>query len=195
MYKREHKTHMHHNTGFTIIELLVTISISAILLGIAMPGMQTFVLNNRSSVQTESMVSSLRLARSEAIKRDAWVLMCKKNTASTNCVTSGDWTQGWMVFVDNNRNASVDAGTDEILRVRASLEDTSQSFSGTTDVANYIAFDPAGMSRLISGASQSGALVLCDSRGFGASTRAIIHSANGEAYAINASDDASITNC
>lgn len=184
-----------HNTGFTIIELLVTISIGAILLGIAMPGMQTFVLNNRSSVHTESMVSSLRLARSEAIKRNAWVVMCKKNAGSTNCVTSGDWTQGWIVFVDNNRNASVNAGTDEILRVRASLEDTSQSFSGTTDVANYIAFDSAGMSRLISGASQSGSLVLCDSRGFEASTRAIIHSANGETYAIKASDDAAITNC
>lgn len=180
--------------GFTIIELLITLSISTILLGIALPSMQTFILDNRSSVQISSMLSTLRFTRSEAIKRDAWVVMCKKNVSSTNCVTSGNWSQGWIVFIDVNRNASVDAG-DEILRVRASQEDANQSFTGTTNVADYIAYDSTGMTRMINGASQSGKLVLCDKRGLESSTPVIILNASGAANAIKAGEDASITSC
>lgn len=185
---------MNHHTGFSVTELLVTVSISAILLSIAVPGIQTFILDNRASMQINSMLTSLYISRSEAIKRDAWVVMCKKNESSSNCVTSGDWTQGWIIFIDNNRNASVNDG-DEVLRVHESLEGSGVSFSGTADVANYIAFDSIGMSRLTNGNAQSGRIVLCDSRGFGSNTSVIIQNANGSANAIKAGQDASITSC
>jgi len=184
----------HNDSGFTLIELLVTVSISAILLGIAVPSFQTFVLDNRSSAQITSLLSTLYLARSEAIKRDEWVVVCKKNADSDNCVTSGDWTQGWIVFVDTNRNAFVDAG-EEILRVRGSLADTSQSFSASANVADYIAFDPIGLSRLVNGAPQSGKMMLCDRRGLIATTPVIVQNANGTSHVIKASEDASITSC
>ena len=106
----------------TMIELLVTLTILAILLGIAAPSMARFAAEWRISNTVNAFTGSLRLARTEAIARARPVVMCRvANDTSTTCVTSigtHGYASGWIVFVNNDGDASFNysaAGGDEIL--------------------------------------------------------------------------------
>ncbi|MGB9128631.1 MAG: GspH/FimT family pseudopilin [Thiobacillus sp.] len=81
--------------GFTLIELMVTLSVLAILLAVAIPNYQIFVVSSRVASQANDMVASLSLARSEAVKRSANVTVCASSDGAT---CTGTWTQGWVVL-------------------------------------------------------------------------------------------------
>lgn len=104
---------MKQQSGFTLVELMITLALVAILATIGVPSFMNFIVNNRLAAQTNELVSALNLARSEAIKRNTRVTVCRSNNG-TGC--GGTWNNGWIVFVDGGTAASVDAG-DEILRV------------------------------------------------------------------------------
>ena len=69
----------HSTNGFTLIELMVTISIMVILVTMAVPSLQALIERNAVAGQVDSLVSSLITARSEAIKRNTIVVMCRSN--------------------------------------------------------------------------------------------------------------------
>jgi type IV fimbrial biogenesis protein FimT len=106
--------------GLTLLELMMTLAVAAILLTIGAPGYHSVIQNNRAATQINSLVSALNLARSEAVKRGSRVSICASSN-QTSCSGSPDWATGWIVFTDNSGvDGSLDAG-DSLLRVADAL--------------------------------------------------------------------------
>lgn len=85
--------------GFTIIELMITIFVLAILVALAAPSMRTLLINNQSETLAERLTTALQIARTEAIKRGGRVSVCAANADLSGC--GDDWTNGWLVVTDN----------------------------------------------------------------------------------------------
>lgn len=94
---------MKRSRGFTLIELMITLVLAAIILTLAVPGFQDIIRNNRAATQSNELISALGLARSEAVKRGARVSLCP-STNQTNCTGGTDWSVGWIVFLDTAAN-------------------------------------------------------------------------------------------
>lgn len=141
--------------GFTLIELMVTVSISAILVGIGAPMMTSVIERNAVAGHTNSFMGSISLARSEAIKRGVAVVMCRSDNpeaAAPVCASSGTaWVSGWIVFADRNNNGQMDsasANSDVLLRVQGAVTDSGGIAQNTF---TNLVFRPTGL--MSSGAS------------------------------------------
>ena len=84
-------------TGVTLMELMVVVSIAAILAAIAVPSFSDLINNTTQSSTMTQLVSDLNRARSEAIKRNQRVLVCAR---ATNAACGTDWHNGWLVCYD-----------------------------------------------------------------------------------------------
>lgn len=158
-----------HTRGFTLVELMVTTSIAAVMLAIAAPSLRDFVQRAQLSSSANDLSLALMYARSEAIKRGWPVTMCKSanpSASSPACSSAASWQTGWVVFVNRNgatdaATSSVDAGppADEVIRVGAGL---SAGVNGGTNFGNYVTFLPGGAVKGSgnSGAAASGAFTL-----------------------------------
>lgn len=177
--------------GFTLVELMTTLAVAAVILTLAVPSFSTIIKDNRQVTQANDLITTLVYARSEAINRGSRITVCKSNDAAT-CAASGGWEQGWIAFVDANSDANVNAG-EEILRVHSALS-VSTTLKGDANLGNYISYVSRGNTRLISGAIQSGVMVECDDRGFGSKAQAISINATGRAKNWKATD-AGATSC
>jgi type IV fimbrial biogenesis protein FimT len=84
--------------GFTLIEILVTLAVATILMGMAVPAFNSFVLNDRDVGQINSLVGSFNYARSEAIKRASanGIIVCPSADGATCSGTA--WSGGWIVL-------------------------------------------------------------------------------------------------
>ncbi len=111
---------MSRSKGFTLIELMVTLGIASIVLGMAAPAMRDMVQNSRITSQANELLASLSTARSEAVKRGSPVSICRSANLLTCSGGAGSWADGWILFDDLNGNGAVNAG-EMVLRVRQEL--------------------------------------------------------------------------
>ncbi|MEQ1557369.1 MAG: GspH/FimT family pseudopilin [Methyloglobulus sp.] len=137
--------------GFTLIELMVTVSIAAVLLALALPSFAPTIRSNRLTTYTNDLIASFSLARSEAVKRGQHVVVGRNGA---------NWEDGWRVFVDINRmgaNANVydatDAanctvGADCLLKTYPALSG-SYTLRGGNNVAVFVRYVPSGISNYI----------------------------------------------
>lgn len=148
--------------GFTLIELLVTVAVFAILMAIAVPSFQGLSASTRLTSQTNDLVSSLSLARSEAIRRGTRVTMCKSSDGSA-CTTTGDWDQGWITFVDTTRSGSdaeVDSG-ETVVSVHQG-EGGSVVIKGSSNLEDYVSFSADGQPKSMGSSVVTGTLRVCN---------------------------------
>ena len=146
--------------GFTLIELLAVLTIATIVLTLGVPSFQEIIRNNRLTTQANRLISSINLARSEAIKRGVRVTLCKSNDGE-NCVNGNGYEQGWIVFSDQNENAIFDNNNEEIIRVVGATSGDLIIEANSDTVADYISYVSEGWSVLINGNFQAGTIKLC----------------------------------
>lgn len=142
------------STGFTLVELMVTLAVLTIILGIAVPGMGDFVSNQRVRSQADSMLASLALARNESITQNLRVTLCPSSNG-TSC--TGTWSQGWIVFRDGGTAGTVD-GSDTVMRAFSSKKNVSVSMS--SNFSSYVSFLPTGRSLGSGGATTGGTVTV-----------------------------------
>ncbi len=120
--------------GFTLVELLVTVVVLAVVLTLGLPALQRTLERNRVTSDANRLVSALHLARSEAVKRGERVLVCPSRDGQT---CGGDWSAGWIVL-----RLDADGALAEVLRrygpMRARVE------TGASTV-NRLLFRPDGL--------------------------------------------------
>jgi len=127
-------------SGFTIIELMIALAVAAVLLALAAPSFVDTIRSNRLATQTSYFVTAINLARSEAIKRNTPVVMCKG--AAGQCDSAVDWEDGWIVFADPDEDETVDAG--ETVRVFDALSGGSTLRTTAGAIDDLIIYLPNG---------------------------------------------------
>jgi type IV fimbrial biogenesis protein FimT len=152
-------------TGFTLIELMFTIIVLAVLLGLAVPNFRDFLRNSRLTTTANELLADAHLARTEAVKRRVAVSICStdephaeepecRGAAATNF-------SGWLVFVDDaDGDGAWDAG-EEILRRR----DPAPAGVTVKSDTGFISYAGSGFLRPASGSQSARRVFVCDARG------------------------------
>lgn len=119
---------MKTNTGFTLIELMMTLAIAAIVLTLGIPSFQETMRSNRLTTQANDLVTAINLARAEAVKRRSTVSVCASADQAT---CAGAWNAGFIVFDDAN---------DEVLQVYGPMKGSTT----VTSTAALLRYTPDG---------------------------------------------------
>ncbi len=125
--------------GYTLIELMITLTIAAIMTILAIPGFRTLIQNNRAINITNDIAASLNYSRSEAVGRGNGVAVCASVDTAQSACGGNNWNNGWLVFNDTDGDGIQDAG-EATLRVHGILSNDAT----VTPPAGVIAYDSSG---------------------------------------------------
>jgi type IV fimbrial biogenesis protein FimT len=123
--------------GFTVIELMTTITVAGVLLAVGIPSFREITRNNRVTSAQNDLVTALTLARSEALRQATPVSVCA-SANGTSCLSGSgptDWSTGWIVFVDATTPGTIDAPTDILQRFSVPASDT--TLTGSKPFVRY----------------------------------------------------------
>jgi type IV fimbrial biogenesis protein FimT len=133
--------------GFTMVELVVVISIVGLLLAIGAPSYKYVTTANRIAAEINGLLGDLQFARGEAIKEGQSVSICASTDGAT-CSGAATWTTGWIVFTDTGTIGTVD-GTDQVLRMQRAVV-SGDTLAATSSIA-AITFTREGFARNLPG--------------------------------------------
>lgn len=131
---------MQHSKGFTLVELMLTLAVAAILLAVAVPSYRSFVQGNRAASQANTLLRALAYARSEAVKRAEVITICQSGNQSSCGGNKDAWQNGWIVFSDVDQDGALDSGTDILLQAGNKLSGDSTLTAGK----NFIRYTASG---------------------------------------------------
>lgn len=155
-------------SGFTLIELMITIGIAAILMSVGIPSFAKMISSSRLTSQFSVILGDLVYARSEAVKRHAPISLCPTSDQSS-CNSSSDWDGGWLIFVDDGAGGGTSGdkevnGSEQILRVSPELHSDIEIKFQNFASSNGILFDEnAAMEN--GDIASIGQMVICDQYG------------------------------
>jgi type IV fimbrial biogenesis protein FimT len=162
---------MQRKRGFTLVELMVTIGVAAILIGLAVPSFLTTIQDSHMTAAVNDLLVSMQLARSESIKRHQPVTVCHSPDPNANPPSCGGagWGDGWIVFVDAtdaapDPNGSFDDGEVLLHNARGFTKErvTATAAANAAPLGDYITFLGSGYPQ---GDVPGGRnLLLCDER-------------------------------
>jgi type IV fimbrial biogenesis protein FimT len=161
--------------GFTLVELLMVLCVAGILLTLSVPSFGRIISSSRLTAASNALLSSMYLARSEAIKRHSRVALCK-TVDGMACAATGGWEQGWIVFSDINNNGVRDSDEPIIERIQGL---PTIRATGNSPVAKYVSYVATGSTRLIGGGLQAGTVTVCAEPGTSDEARQIVISSVG----------------
>lgn len=153
-------------SGFSLIELLVTVAVLGVVLAIGVPSFRNVIAGNQVSAAANDFLATLNFARTEAIRRGVRVTVCKGVTAVDQCDTSvtSDWKDGWIVFVDRITQIppQIEDPVDILSRGGGSYSG-SMHFLGQTSTPTgiYASFAPDGSARSMNGDFLTGYWRVC----------------------------------
>ncbi len=160
----------HRSRGFTLMELMIVLTLAAIILALGAPSFSEFRRSNRMAGISNDFLVGLQIARSEAIKRQISVSLCpSENPESEDAVcTAANNFSGWIVFADPNNNCARE-DTEVILQVGERIDTGTNPATTTTSVSdgNCVSFAASGFTRPEPGSSTEPMrhAVFCDGRG------------------------------
>jgi len=157
--------------GFSLVELLVTIAIAAILTGLGAPSFQKMMNANRIQTAASALQGDLMFARTEAVKRGTWVSVCP-SANQTTCSGANTWHTGWIVFYDKAGNGVYDANIDTILKVRAATPGGNTIVASPAPTQNAVIFNREGFTTNLGGSTV--ALTLHTSDNIANATRCVL---------------------
>lgn len=137
---RDHHRLRISQSGITQIEIIMVITVIAVLASAAIPSINTILNQQMLTGSSNALLSDLNLARQSAITRSTRVVICPITTTS-QCSGDNQWSNGWMIFADDNRDARHN-NNEDILRI--SHQDTELSMQ--SNGRRYFRFDANGMS-------------------------------------------------
>lgn len=141
-------------TGFTLLEALIALAVISIVLGLAAPSFTQLIARNRVDSAVNMIAQAFSLARAEAVARNLAVSLCPLSGSSCG----GDWTQGTLVFVDENENGVRDVGD---VRIEQTATNFPQLTITANNFGNSVTYFPDGS------VSINGSVRVCDSNGYG----------------------------
>ncbi|WP_427976542.1 GspH/FimT family pseudopilin [Agarivorans sp.] len=142
---------MKQQLGFTLLELMVTVAIAVILLGIGVPSLNGLFQSMSGDASANRIMREIRFARSQAIDLNQTVVICALASNGSDC--GGDMKDGLTVFADDNGNTKLDAG-EKVLQAADPFNKAGSA--GFVGAINSLSFASDG---LISG--NSGSVYFC----------------------------------
>jgi type IV fimbrial biogenesis protein FimT len=166
------------SAGFTLVELMVTLGVAAILAAIALPNLRSYVQNVRRDSLIDNLVSSLHYTRNQAVTLDQYASLCAGTATPTGtaCPTGGAWASGWEAVTLPTGAAIVTTLTTNVLPT-ATSDPTLKVLDGNL----FIEFTPLGLLATTGPtpmATPKEVFVVCDNRG-AAYARAVEVNATG----------------
>lgn len=171
---------LRRHSGFTLLELMVAISIGALILGLGIPSFRNYLRSAELTRNANDLLGSFYLARGEAVKRRRPVVVCfsAAPTAATPTCDAGLEQAGWIVFQDTDADLEVDAG-ETVLQRHAVPGGEVVVGSIPAGNAGYFAYAPTGFGVTLAGGAPLAGIALCDSRGNASANDADLSLARG----------------
>lgn len=159
----ERKPHVcvRRSRGFTLLELMMVVALTAVILAVGAPSFRDFRRNAHLTGIANDLLASTQLARTEAIKRQVPVSICPAQDARA-AVCAGESFSGWIVFVDPDGDCSRTSPATEVLLGQEAPGDTPVSVTAN---GTCISFGAKGFLRAAGGRAPATQILFCDERG------------------------------
>lgn len=162
-----------HRRGFTLLELLVALAMAAIIMGFAVPGMQTLVENYQTKSALNDLRAGIHLARHTAINKNTNVIICPKQ--GNVCGPRNTWHTGALIFEDRDNNRAHSDG--DVMVAQLNPITSGQIFWRAFRSRSYLQFTGSGLT-----AWQNGHLLYCPNNGEPDQARQLILNVAGRTY-------------
>ncbi|MBQ0712212.1 MAG: GspH/FimT family pseudopilin [Porticoccus sp.] len=148
--------------GFTLVELLITIALVAVISALAIPSFQTLIKKHKISLEAQRVLTTLHFTRMEAIKRNSLVSLCPSSDGLA-CSPDLSWMDGWIVFSDRGKRGEIDHDLDRVIRIGDPAKKGNMLY--TTKHHKWFGYKPGGGSVGSSGSGNTSFIICSPDRG------------------------------